>query len=670
MKRLLCAILAAVTILLVACSRQATAPATADRVFLNGVVYTADPGRSVATALAIAGERIVYVGDNAGAQALVGDATEVVDLAGRMLLPGLHDMHIHLMGIIPAYDCDLDSQPLNLEALSGFVADCAARNPPAAGEWLIVDQWRFSDGNNPVGELRTLRQALDAAVPNNPVFMWGDDGHHSAANSLALAGAVNEAGQVVGLNRETLAADFSAYRQYVGVDGQGEPNGAVNETARNLLQPPPWRAVAGLPPERMPLVAQALARSGITSVQEGATNPATLPLYQSLLDTDQLTFNMDAALWQESPAPYTDAAGKVDIAAMIAELEAVRREYRDVPGISTDSVKVFVDGVLEGNPLSDPPTLPNAAVLSPFQQPRFRVDAEAGHVELLGYVDTAGEVCQTVRAESGRYSDLAAVSAFRAEHGFHPAQCEISRGVLEHDRQFILDYMQALDAAGFKIHAHVIGDRAVRTALDGIEALRRSNGDSGLKHSLVHVQLVAPEDYQRIGELGLYLAFSFGWAQPDAAYDMTVNPFIDQLSGNEGLYRADSYYMRNLYPAGQLLAAGAIPVSGSDAPVDSRDPRPFYNIQAAVTRGGDSGVVMNPDARLEIAAALDAYTIWAAEMFGHADQTGSLEVGKYADLVVVDRDLLALAQSGRADQIGEAQVQMTLFRGREVFRAP
>jgi predicted amidohydrolase YtcJ len=239
--------------------------------------------------------------------------------------------------------------------------------------------------------------------------------------------------------------------------------------------------------------------------------------------------------------------------------------------------------------------------------------------------------------------------------------------VLEQPAEFVSAYMQALDGAGFKIHAHVIGDRALHTALDGFESLP---GDSGLRHSLAHIHLVAPEDYQRVGRLGLYLVFTYAWLSPEFFYDMTVNPFIDRLDGVGDLYRPDSYYMTNVYPAAQLQALGAVLAAGSDAPVDTRDPRPFVNIELAVTRANDAGQVLNPAARIGIRDALDAYTINGARLFGHEAQTGSLEVGKYADLVMVDRDLLGLAEQGRADQISDSNVLLTLFRGREVYRAP
>ena len=118
--------------------------------------------------------------------------------------------------------------------------------------------------------------------------------------------------------------------------------------------------------------------------------------------------------------------------------------------------------------------------------------------------------------------------------------------------------------------------------------------------------------------------------------------------------------------------------AGSDAPVDTREPRPFVNIALAVTRATDEsqtpadkvGRVLTPAARVGVRDAVDAYTINGARLFGHEQEAGSLEVGKYADLVVIDRDILALADAGDAGAIGDTRVLRTLFRGTEVFRAP
>ncbi|MEE4192195.1 MAG: amidohydrolase [Halieaceae bacterium] len=652
--------------LLAACAERSPAPQPAEQVFFNGVVYTADTEQSTASALAISGQRIVYVGDDAGARALVAESTEVIDLEGRMLLPGLHDMHIHPMGIVDDGSCDIDSEPLDLAAIAALVKQCIAERELPEGEWLSVMQWNFAVGNQPAGDFANVRQALDAAAPDHPVMLWGNDGHHGAVNSVALARAVNDAGVIVGINAETLAEDFADYREVIGVDAAGNPNGELHETARYLVQPPPRRLLGGLPPELMGQVAAKLAANGITTAMDAATPPESLPAYKALLDSGEMSFNLSTALFLDVPS--FEREGGIDVAAMIETIQTLKAEYDPLSLITVDTAKIFVDGVLEANPLNDPPTLPNAAVVNPYKQPRFAIDLENETAEIVGYVDTDSEMCQKVRDAMDHYLTPQVNQTFRREFGFYPQQCRVSRGVLEHPADFIQAYMRELDAAGIKIHAHVIGDRAVRTAVDGLEALRKSNGDSGLLHSLAHIQLVAPSEYPRIGDLGLYLVFTYAWLAPEFFYDLTVNPFIDALDSVDDIYGADSYYMTNTYPAAQLAAQGAVLAAGSDAPVDTREPRPFYNIQQAVTRANEHGTVLNPAGRIGIRDALDAYTINGARLFGHDGDTGSLEVGKYADLVMIDRDLLALADEGGANRIAEAEVLMTVFRGEVVYR--
>lgn len=656
--------------LVTACSAEKSVDndGAADRVYLNGVVYTADKSRTVASAIAVRGDKIVYVGNDDGVQAMIGDDSIVMDLDGKMVLPGLHDMHIHPAGIVESGDCDLQSDPMDLAGISATVAACIDERALAPGEWLPVEQWNFAIGNTATAELSSLREALDVAAPQNPVILWGNDGHHGAVNSLALARGTNSAGEQIGISQLTLASDFKDYRDTIGVDVEGEPNGEIHETARLLVQPPAWGSIAGPSPEVMPLIARELAQNGLTSIQDAAMPLTALPAYKALVDAGNMSFRLSAAIFQDVPH-YSAEDGTVNVDAMVAKLETAREQFRKVPYIQVETAKIFVDGVIEGNPLNNPPTLPNAAMLNNYQQPVFDIDLEKETVQIRSYVELHSEVCQQVRLAPDIFLEPAAVETFIESNGYHPGQCRISRGVLENPAPFIKSYMRALDEAGFNIHAHVIGDRAVRTALDGFDFSRQENGPTKARHSLGHIQVVAPEDYARIGKHRLYLVFTYAWIAPEFFYDLTVNPFVERLDGIEDLYSEDNYYMRNAYPAAQLEAGGAILAGGSDAPVDTRDPRPFFNIQQAVTRANEDGMVLNAANRVDIQTALDAYTINGARMFGHDAVTGSLEVGKLADLVVVDRDLIKLAETGRANEIVETQVLQTLFEGRPVFEA-
>jgi predicted amidohydrolase YtcJ len=331
---------------------------------------------------------------------------------------------------------------------------------------------------------------------------------------------------------------------------------------------------------------------------------------------------------------------------------------------------LFADGVLEGNPFSVPPTLPNAASLKPFLQPIFSVDPQ-GHATVTDYVDTASPTCVDERAHPQEYAADAAVAAFIKTNGYHPAQCAISSGQLQHSREIILEYVKRMHLAGFNVHIHAISDRSVRTALDAIEAARAADGNSTTRDSLAHVQLAAPSDVARIGRDHLFVAFTYAWMNTDPDYDVTVIPFFEKVSGNTyaAFHRPGSYYELNTYPVKAVKTAGGILTAGSDAPVETRDPRPFINMSRAITRAYPGKPALSPQQSVTIRDAIEAYTINGARMLTRDKDTGSLEVGKSADFIVVDRDILALADSGHPDDIAATHVLGTWFQGKKVYAA-
>jgi predicted amidohydrolase YtcJ len=651
-------------------AEQALLPA--DHVFTNGKVYTADALHSIAQAVAVRGNTIVYVGDDAGAQPYIGDQTEVHELAGRLVLPGLHDTHIHPEGIVQPDICDLQSQPMSLEELAVFLRGCIDRYEIPDGDWLVVPQWSFSNGNQPSERYPTLRAALDGASTTHPILLVGNDGHHAAVNSRTLATARNAEGKTVGLSRETLATDFAEYRELVSVDANGEPNGGMTETSISIFDSPDvWNLVPMA--DIVDDVAKVLASRGITSIIDAMATRTNLDAYRALEESGKMTFRVRGAQFEGYYTPKSQRPTIESIPEQVERWKAQRAEFSDSRYIRADSVKVFADGVLEGNPLIDPPTLPNAAVLEYYKQPRFKFNPETGLVDVVGYVDTDGLVCRAVRANPAVYDSDAAVAAFIRTNGHHPEQCVKSRGVLENDEAYLHAYIDAVYAAGFSVHIHAIGDRAVRVAVDALEASREAHGDNGQPHGLAHAQLIHPDDQRRIGRLGLFVAFTHSWSTPETEYLLTVVPFIDELkNGVADLYRPDNYYMQNAYPVHSIEKYGGLVISGSDAPVERRDPAPFLHIEQAITRdveGRPDIPVLNADERLDIESALDSYTINGARAMSQADRLGSLEVGKLADLIVVDQDVIALAKSGRAHEISETKVLLTLFDGEIVYGA-
>jgi predicted amidohydrolase YtcJ len=217
------------------------------------------------------------------------------------------------------------------------------------------------------------------------------------------------------------------------------------------------------------------------------------------------------------------------------------------------------------------------------------------------------------------------------------------------------DLVIGLDAAGLQVHMHAIGDRAAREGLDAIAAAREVNGARDNRHHISHLQLVHPDDYPRFGALDVSANFQALWAFPDT-YIVDVNlPVVGQD-------RVD-----RMYPIASIAAAGGTVVFGSDWPVSSMNP--LLAIETAVTRQNPEPAaeapgqqVLNPAQRITLAAAIAGYTRAGARLMHQDAQTGSIEPGKRADLVVLARDLFTV----EPDAISEVPVVMTLFEGRVV----
>jgi predicted amidohydrolase YtcJ len=215
-----------------------------------------------------------------------------------------------------------------------------------------------------------------------------------------------------------------------------------------------------------------------------------------------------------------------------------------------------------------------------------------------------------------------------------------------------------LEADGWQLHFHAMGDRAVRTALDAIEAARAANGPRDARHTLTHLELIDATDVPRFAALGAVANFSPQWAQRDAYSVDTLEPYL----GAERHGR--------LYPVRDLLAAGARVSFGSDWPVDPDDR--LDAIETAVTRErakvepGALPGTLGENQRVSVAEALRAYTATAAFQLHREAEIGALAPGLRADFVVLDASPFAVKPS----EISELRVLETWMDGQRVFAAP
>ncbi|MHC0431396.1 amidohydrolase [Streptomyces sp. O3] len=536
----------------------------ADLVFTRGPVLTMDPARTRASSLAVTGGRITAVGHDE-VRELIGPGTEVVDLAGRMLLPGFQDAHIHAVGGgVELAECDL-SEAVDVEDCLRRVRAYADAHPDR--EWITGGGWSMECF---AGGLPT-RQLLDSVVPDRPVLLSNRDHHGAWANTRAL--------ELAGVTAGT--ADPGDGR--IEREADGAPSGMLQEGATGLISrlvPPstPEDRLAGL------LRAQRLLHSlGVTGWQDallGAFNgmPDPSDAYLTAARDGSLTARVTGALWWDR-----DRGGE-QIPGLVARREELTRgRFR------AGSVKIMQDGIAENF---------TAALTAP-------------------YLDACG--CATGNT-----------------------------GLSFVDPRALRGYVAELDALDFQVHFHALGDRAVREALDAVEAAVAANGRRGNRHHLAHLQVVHPDDLPRFAALGAIANIQPLWAAHEPQMDELTIPFL-------GPERA-----RWQYPFGGLLRAGATLAAGSDWPVSSPDP--LAGIHVAVNRrdpeAGDDERVFLPEQRIDALTALAAYTAGAAHVNG-CDDAGSLRPGQLADLVVLDRDILAAPP----EEIAAARVERTYVGG-------
>lgn len=545
----------------------------ADLAFMNGAVYTVDAARRRAQAVAVTDGRIVEVGSDDALREHLGPRTEVFDLAGRMLLPGFQDAHVHPVGGgVDRLQCDLHDFHSREDYLLR-VKTYAHEHPDR--QWVLGGGWSMDvfPGGTPTKDL------LDAVVPDRLAFLPNRDGHSAWVNSRALEAA--------GITAATPdPADGRIER-----DASGDPSGTLHEGAADLVgrlapEPTPDEVYEGL------LEGQRYLHSlGITAWQDAIVSTgAWMDNYSAYLraaEGGDLTARVVGSLWWDRDHGEEQIEELVDL-----------RERARSGRFAATTVKIMQDGVCETF---------TAAVLEP-------------------YLDGHGHVTD--------------------ERGISFVEPEALKG-----------YVTTLDRLGFQVHFHALAERAVREALDAIETALRENGPSDHRHHLAHIQVVHPDDIPRFRTLRAVANAQPLWAAHEGQMDELTIPFLGEPR------------WRWQYPFASLVRAGATLAMGSDWSVSSPDP--LEEMHVAVNRrmpstylyGNENDEVFLPDERLDLATSVAAFTMGSAYVNHLDDATGSIEVGKYADLAVVDRDLFAHP----VDEIANAQVDATFVEGVPVY---
>ena len=555
-------------LLLIFCSGNVFASGHyADKVFLNGSIHTFNQELTVVTAIAIDDGLITLVGTNDEINRSIGETTEVIDLEDKMMMPSFHDAHSHpVWSGVDQLKCVV-SESYDIDIMQAQLKECLVSDLTKETGWIVGTQLNI--GVFPSGNVN--KSFLDQISKDIPIYVDAEDGHNGVANSKAL--------ELAGVSKETANPENGIIEKDPVT---GEPSGTLREpSAMNLVKSIMPKDSDGLYDKGL-YFAQDLAHSfGITASIAAAVGERHMAAYKRAADRGELELRIITCL------EFGDTLFAQD-AATFEEVYRNRAQYSH-PRINVDCIKIFIDGVLEGQ---------TGAVLEPY----------------LG---------------TNNY------------------------GQLYLEQEVLNATVTRFDSENIQIHTHAIGDRAVRSTLDAFEYALSMNGRTDNRHHISHLQMIDEEDIPRFSELGVAANFQAAWALPDE--------YITEINTPElGIERVN-----RMYPIGSVFRANGLIVGGSDWAVSTMNP--LVAIETAVRRQDPDDRVsgfLNKNESIDLTEILKAYTINAAYLMHRDEYTGSIEVGKAADLIILERNLYNIP----VDEISEVKVLQTLLEGKTVFR--
>ena len=549
---------------------SAAAVAEADWVLRGGTVYSMDETATHYSAVAFSGNRLVWLGETEAADTQIGPDTQIIELAGRTVLPGFIDTHIHSMDTLPLVNgvklSPYDSAEQVLESIAEHARTHPYQNPLLGSGFLAP---AFGVGGPTAAQ-------LDAIVPDRPALIIDEGGHTGWANTLALEAA--------GISRDT--PDPVPGAHFFQRDGEGNPTGWLVEGA---AIDPVTEALGVISEDALALAAPDFFRDmsavGLTAAFDAGmidTRELGRRLALKMVEAGEFPVRMVASLYVNQPEQLTDA---------LAILGALNARYHH-PLFNVSTLKLSLDGTVEAK---------TAVMLEPYIQPEG-----------------------------------------------HEAKPLLPNPVM-------FDAVAAAHAANVDLHLHAIGDGAVRSALDAIERAKGLHPDSDTRTTICHIEIVHADDVSRFADLGAVAQTTPTWFY----YDDLALRYLGVGRFNQ------------MYPLASILRHGGKVTLGSDYPVSwiGKDAlNPMFNIEMAVTRqqAGNPEVPVQArvSERLSVDQAIRAHTSDAAWQLRLEDQIGTLEVGKLADIVVLDRD----PYTADPYAIHKIKVDYTFSDGRLVYR--
>jgi predicted amidohydrolase YtcJ len=540
------------------------AQGTADLVLTNGTIYTVDNARPHASALAVRGGRVLFVGSDAEARVLAGPSTQVIDLHGATVVPGIVDAHAHLLGLgNKLARVDLVGSKSYDEVVSRVKAWSKDVKP---GVWIQGRGW---DQNLWPTKQFPTHEALSRAFPNNPVVLTRIDGHAVLANAKAME-----------LARVTAATADPSGGRIVKLPS-GAPSGVFVDNANDLIE----RAIpaASRADDRKAILA-AIAdanKMGLTGIHDAGESAETIGIFEELAKAGN--YNLRNYVMLSDPGEPGSPAAQRNPYIQRGPQSALYDGH-----LWIRAIKLYADGALGSR---------GAALLAP-------------------------------------YSDEPSNS-----------------GLLVSKPEHIEAWAETALRRGFQVNVHAIGDRGNRIVLDAFEAALKKVPKADHRFRIEHAQVISPQDIPRFARLGVipsmqatHQTSDMGWAQS----------------------RVGPQRIRGAYAWRSLLNTGVVIPNGTDFPVEQVNP--LLTFHAAVTRQNPSNLPAGgwyPEQKMTREEALQSMTIWPAYAGFQESILGSLTPGKYADFVILDRDIMRVPDS----EILGTRVVSTWIGGKRVYEA-
>jgi len=558
-------------------SPLAASAAEPDLILHHGKIVTVDRGFTIHQAISITGDRITAVGGNEEILRARGPRTEVVDLEGKMALPGLIDSHVHATG---AAMTEFDHVIPEMESISDVLRYIRARaEAMGEGQWVCLRQvfiTRLREQRYPT------RAELDEAAPRNPVlFSTGPD---ASVNTPAL--------KLSGIDKDFRVNDGG--QGFIEKDPvTGEPTGILRNCTRYVKYQEATREPAE--EDRRQRLVKLFAdynAVGLTTISDRSADAVAVERFRALRDGGQLSVRMSLCY-------YIDTIGPLE--AILEKIRAVASHplRQDDPMLRIVGVKTFLDGgMLTGS----------AYMLQPWG------------------------VSKTYAISDSAY-----------------------RGVLFIPKERLLPMVRAAVESNLQFNAHSVGDGAVLTLLEVYDEINKTLPVKGTRPCLAHANFMSREAVDLLARLGAVVDVQPAWLYLDTR----------TLAGQFGYDR-----LRYFQPLRTIFERGIVAGGGSDhmqkiGSLRSINPyNPFLGMWTAITRKARwFDGPLHPEQSLTREQAIRLYTTNNAYILFREHQIGSLEAGKLADLIVLDRDLLTCPE----DEIREAQVLRTYFGGRRIF---